>query len=55
MTFIVYGKGYEHNPEWDETKKEELTVWSGFTSEQMEALNGGNKTELIAHKEEESE
>ena len=38
-----------------DTKREELTVWSGFTSEQMEALNGGNKTELIAHKEEESE
>ena len=38
-----------------DTKQEQLTVWSGFTSEQMEALNGGNKTELIAHKEEESE
>jgi hypothetical protein len=32
-------------------KQEQLTVWSGFTSEQMEALNGGNKTELIGHKE----
>ena len=38
-----------------DTKQEQLTVWSGFTSEQMEALNGGNKTELIAHKEKESE
>tara|TARA_R110000824_G_scaffold51753_9_gene144107 strand:- start:937 stop:1701 length:765 start_codon:yes stop_codon:yes gene_type:complete len=36
-----------------ETKKEQLTVWSGFTSEQMEALNDGSKTELIAHKEKE--
>ena len=35
-----------------ETKKEELTVWSGFTSEQMEALKDGGKTELIGHKEE---
>ena len=32
-------------------KQEQLTVWSGFTSEQMEALNGRNKTELIGHKE----
>ena len=36
-----------------ETKQEQLTVWSGFTSEQMEALSDGNKTELIAHKEKE--
>ena len=34
-----------------ETKQEQLTVWSGFTTEQMEALKDGNKTELIAHKE----
>ena len=34
-----------------ETKQEQLTVWSGFTNEQMEALKDGNKTELIAHKE----
>ena len=34
-----------------ETKQEQLTVWSGFTDEQMEALKDGNKTELIAHKE----
>jgi hypothetical protein len=36
-----------------ETKQEQLTVWSGFTSEQMEALKDGGKTELIGHKEEE--
>ena len=36
-----------------DTKQEQLTVWSGFTSEQMEALSEGNKTELIAHKEKE--
>ena len=35
-----------------ETKQEQLTVWSGFTDEQMEALKDGNKTELVAHKEE---
>ena len=34
-----------------ETKQEQLTVWSGFTSEQMEALKDGSKTELIGHKE----
>ena len=34
-----------------ETKQEQLTVWSGFTNEQMEALKDGGKTELIAHKE----
>ena len=36
-----------------DTKKEQLTVWSGFTSEQMEALKDGGKTELIGHKEKE--
>ena len=36
-----------------DTKQEQLTVWSGFTSEQMEALSEGNKTERIAHKEKE--
>ena len=36
-----------------ETKQEQLTVWSGFTSEQMEALKDGNKTKLIGHKERE--
>ena len=34
-----------------ETKQEQLTVWSGFSDEQMEALKDGSKTELIAHKE----
>ena len=37
-----------------ETKQEQLTVWSGFTDEQMEALKDGSKTELIAHKEKEA-
>ena len=37
-----------------EKKQESLTVWSGFTSEQMEALKGGDtKTELIGHTEKE--
>jgi hypothetical protein len=36
-----------------DTKQEQLTVWSGFTDEQMEALKDGNKTQLIAHKEKE--
>tara|TARA_R100000234_G_scaffold40656_1_gene24358 strand:- start:4000 stop:4761 length:762 start_codon:yes stop_codon:yes gene_type:complete len=35
-------------------KQEQLTVWSGFTNEQMEALKNGGKTELIAHKEKKS-
>ena len=34
-----------------DTKQEQLTVWSGFSDEQMEALKDGSKTELIAHKE----
>ena len=34
-----------------DTKQEQLTVWAGFSDEQMEALKDGNKTELIAHKE----
>ena len=37
-----------------ETKQEQLTVWQGFTPEQLEAINGG-KTELIAHAEKETE
>ena len=36
-----------------ETKQEQLTVWQGFSPEQLEAINGG-KTELIAHAEKES-
>jgi hypothetical protein len=34
-----------------DTKQEQLTVWAGFSDEQMEALKDGNKAELIAHKE----
>ena len=34
-----------------DVKQEQLTVWSGFSDEQMEALKDGGKTKLIAHKE----
>jgi len=37
-----------------EKKHEQLTVWQGFSPEQLEAINGG-KTELIAHAEREKE
>ena len=36
-----------------EQKKEQLTVWAGFSPEQLEALNNDGKTELIGHKEKE--
>ena len=35
-----------------EKKREELTVWAGFSPEQLEAIKGG-KTEVLAHKEKE--
>lgn len=35
-----------------EKKKEELTVWAGFTPEQLEAVKNG-QTKLLAHKEKE--
>ena len=38
----------------NDIKQEQLTVWAGFSQEQMEALKDGNKTELIGHKEEEN-
>ena len=34
-------------------KQEQLTVWAGFSDEQMEALKGGQKAKLLAHKEKE--
>ena len=34
-----------------EKKQEQLTVFQGFTPEQMEALGGKGKTKLVAHKE----
>ena len=34
-----------------EQKQEQLTVFQGFTPEQMEALSGKKETKLIAHKE----
>ena len=36
-----------------EQKKEQLTVWAGFSPEQLEALNNGEQTKLIGHKEKE--
>ena len=33
------------------TEKEQLTVFAGFTPEQMEAISGGKETKLVAHKE----
>ena len=34
-------------------KQEQLTVFAGFSDEQMEAIQSGKKTKLIAHKEKE--
>ena len=36
-----------------EKKQEQLTVWAGFSPEQMEAIKDGEKTKLIAHAEKE--
>ena len=36
-----------------EKKQEQLTVWTGFTPEQLEAI-GGKKTKLVAHAEKET-
>ena len=38
-----------------EKKQEQLTVWTGFTDEQMEALQSGQKATLVAHGEKEDE
>ena len=38
-----------------ERKQEQLTVFTGFTPEQMEAISGGEKTKLVAHKEKKDE
>ena len=38
-----------------EKKQEQLTVWTGFTDEQMEALQSGQKAKLVAHGEKEDE
>ena len=38
-----------------EKKQEQLTVFQGFTPEQMEALSGKTETKLIAHKEKEED
>ena len=35
-----------------EKKREELTVWAGFSPEQLEAIKGG-ETKVLAHKEKE--
>jgi len=34
-----------------EQKKEQLTVWAGFSPEQLEALNNGGETKLIGHQD----
>ena len=36
-----------------DTKSEQLTVWAGFSPEQLEALNNGNK-QIVAHAEKDS-
>ena len=36
-----------------EAKKEQLTVFQGFTSKQLEALQGGKETNILAHSEKE--
>jgi hypothetical protein len=36
-------------------KQEQLTVWAGFSEEQMEALQSGKKAKLVAHGEKEEE
>ena len=38
-----------------EKKQEQLTVWTGFTNEQMEALQSGQKAKLVAHGEKEED
>ena len=38
-----------------EKKQEQLTVWTGFSNEQMEALQSGKKAKLVAHGEKEEE
>ena len=40
---------YEQN----EKKSEQLTVWAGFSPEQMEAIQDGKNTKLLAHQEKE--
>tara|TARA_R100000234_G_scaffold99847_2_gene68539 strand:+ start:3655 stop:4398 length:744 start_codon:yes stop_codon:yes gene_type:complete len=34
-----------------EQKKEQLTVWAGFSPEQLEAINNGGETKLIGHQD----
>ena len=39
-----------------ETKQEQLTVWTGFTPEQIEAIKGDDgETKVLAHAEREEE
>ena len=38
-----------------ETKQEQLTVFQGFTPKQLEALQGGKETNMLAHAEKEEE
>jgi hypothetical protein len=39
--------------ETKEKKSEQLTVWAGFTPEQMEAIQDGKNTQLLGHQEKE--
>ena len=38
-----------------EKKQEQLTVFQGFTPKQLEALQGGQETNLLAHAEKEGD
>ena len=38
-----------------EKKKEQLTVWAGFSPEQLEAIKNGQETKLIGHAETEDQ
>ena len=38
-----------------EKKQEQLTVFQGFTPKQLEALQGGKETNMLAHAEKEEE
>ena len=38
-----------------EKKQEQLTVFQGFTPKQLEALQGGKETNVLAHAEKEEE
>ena len=39
----------------DEKKSEEVTIWAGFSPEQLEEVKKNGKPELVAHAEREKE